>query len=140
MMPRPFVLGLVAGVLLPGVLVLVLAVSGDLGGYLQQSRGYAMLPLLAPLGVLAFLLGWNLFDRFQVPRMGGAFTLGLLVAGSLAGTLILWISSPERPFVNRFVFSTFGGPLVCGFWLWIGGVLGYAARQQRVTHALSRGS
>ena len=139
-MPRPFALGMISGTLLPAVVLVVLALSGELGGYLQQSRGYAMLPLFAPLGVLAFFLGWNFFDRFQVPRMGAAFSLGLLVAGSLAGALILWVSSPERPSLNRFIFSTFGGPLVCGFWLWIGGVLGYAARQQRVTQALSRGS
>jgi len=137
---RPFLWGLVAGLLLPALVVLALAIRGDLSGYLQQSRGYAMLPLLAPLGILAFFLGWSLFDRFQVPRMGAAFSLGLLVAGSLAGTAILWVSSPERPTLNRLVFSTFGGPLLCGFWLWIGGVLGYAFRQQRVTRSTSRGS
>ncbi len=138
MKPRPFALGLIAGALLPAFVVLALAIGDDLSGYLEQSRGYAMLPLLAPLGILAFFLGWTMFDRFQVPRMGASFSLGLLVAGSLTGTLILWVSSPERPLVNRLVFSTFGGPLVCGFWLWIGGIVGYAWRQQRATRSLMR--
>jgi hypothetical protein len=135
---RPFLLGIVAGFALPALVVAILFATGSLSGYLVDSRGYTMMPLLAPLGLLSFFLGWRLFDRLQVPRMGASFSLGVLVAGSLAGSLILYASSAERPFVNRIVFSTFGGPLLVGFWLWIGAVLGYAFRQQRALRTLSR--
>lgn len=137
MTPRSFVLGVIGGVVLPSLVLIVLAAMGRLGGYFEQSRGYALLPVFAPLGVLAFFLGWRLFERLQVPRMGASFSLGLLVAGSLVGSLVLWLSSPERPTGNRLVFSVFGGPLVLGFWLWIGGILGYAWRQQRALRTLA---
>lgn len=137
-MKRPFWWGVGLGVLLPSLVAGVLFVAGRFEDYMVASRGYALLPWFVPLGFAASALGWALYPRFTTPRAGSAFALGLLVGGTAAGTLLLWASSGERSFVNRLVFSVFGGPLVCGFWVWIGGILGYAAKQQRATRTVSQ--
>ena len=62
---------------------------------------------------------------------GRGFAFGTLVSGSFVGMLLLWVSTPDRPLGNRLMFSLFGGPLLLGFWLWIGAIVGYAVRQNR---------
>lgn len=128
---RPSLHGALAGVLLPILVLGVLAAAGRLPDYLAASRGYALLTWFAPLGFATFLLAWWFAPRYPTRNAGAAFAVGALVASSLLGSVVLWWSAPERPGPNRFVFSLFGGPLVLGFWLWIGALLGHAFRQQR---------
>jgi hypothetical protein len=139
MRPHPVRTGVLAALALLSALVMVLAVSGNLAQYLVSSRAYALLPWTASLGFAAFALGWGLFDHYQAPGDGNKFAVGLLLGGSLAASALLWISGGERPLVNRMVFSMFGGPMLLGFWLWIGAIVGYSWRQQRAGRRSAEG-
>ena len=133
--PSPVQMGLLLGYMVPMLVFAPSLFLGRLAPFFSGGRSYplvfTLLPffflLLIPGAGLGFLASKMLADRRDVWR----FDVGLLGGGSVAGSLFLWAGNMDYPFLNRVGVAVFGGIMLCGFWMWIGALLGAATRLEK---------
>jgi hypothetical protein len=113
----------------------MLAPAHLLGNLPQLVAGHGtvfLLPVLSLVlvpGLLAGALGARLLpSRSHAWR----YLVGLFAGGSLVPTLLLWVDGHDLELWPRLGQALFGGPLLGGFWLWLGGLLGTSAAYARM--------
>ncbi len=127
----PVAHGLVVGYALPVLVLLPALLWGALPTVLDQGRAHLLLPVLVPLMAPAFFVGvvaaYLYPDRQHTWRFGG----GLFLGGSLAASTFLWFGAPQTDPLRRAVLIVFGGPILAGFWLFVGALLGMTVAYHR---------
>lgn len=123
--PRgPLVQGLLLGYGLPLLAIAPTLASGAFNEFLHGARVYFLLPafvlLLFPSALGAALLAPHYRTRQAVWRL----SVGAFLGGSAAGAVLLAASTMDIPLLRQVGTSIFGGPLLVGFWTWLGAFLG----------------
>lgn len=120
---RPIVQGFALGALLPLLVGMPALLWGGLSQVRSAAGAYFLLPwfslLALPAGLGAALLQRDYRDRQALWRLSS----GLLLGGSAVGAFLLWATTGGTPLAQRVGLSLFGGVMLAGFWVWIGGFL-----------------
>lgn len=129
---RPVVAGAVVGVALPLAVVAPAVLWGHFERVQAGANVYYLLPLFALLALPGALAGSVFAHRHPDRRRIFRFATGLLLGGWLGGALLLFTSTADTEPLNRLGLSLFGGVMLVGFWMWLGGFIGgYLALEQR---------
>lgn len=124
MKQTPLLAGSGVGFLLPLLILAPAFLWGPLIPILDDGRVYFLLPALALLLVPGIFAG-QLAARYAVDRRAAwRFATGLLLGASVAAAILLWRGSSDADALQRVIIALFGGPILAGFWLWLGAVLG----------------
>ena len=138
MKSTPVVFGVLVGLVVPVLLLAPAFFWGPLADVLAGGRVYFLLPALAlllfPGGFAGSLAAYYAEDR----RTAWRFVSGLFFGSSLAAALLLWGGSADAELLQRALIAVFGGPILAGFWMWLGGVLGLSIGYGRKERAESR--
>lgn len=122
----PFVQGTIAGLALPGAVLIVLAFAGELRAWLVEGAVYGLMPLFALLGVASYALTRRLKAAYA--RRGQralSFTHGLLVGSWVVGAALMWSAMPGRDPSARLLSAASGGVMLVAFWVWVGSILAH---------------
>lgn len=126
--------GIAFGYALPLFVVGPALFWGDLVQVLADHRTYYLLPSMTLLAFPSGLAGYALARVWAQRRDAWRFGLGAFVGASAAAALLFWAGGAGYPLRARIVTAVFGGPLLAGFWVWLGlllgSTLGYARRER----------
>jgi hypothetical protein len=124
MKPAPLLLGVLIGLVIPLLVLAPAFFLGPLVAVLEGGRVYFLLPALALLLIPGVFAGQLAAHYAPDRRAAWRFSSGLFFGASLAAALLLWRGSSDVDVLQRLVIAAFGGPILAGFWLWLGSVLG----------------
>lgn len=130
--PSPLRTGTLLGFVFPFLVLAPSAFWGPLADVITANRTYGLMPALALLIVPGAAVGFLAASRVPTRRDGWRLAAGILLGGSLAGAFLLWIGAGELAPMRRLVMALFGGPLLAGFWPWLGALLGLASGYGRL--------
>lgn len=149
-MKRALVQGTAVGAALPVAVILALFWAGALDVYVGEKRAFHLLPFFTFLALPAGFAAVAAAQRYDSRKETWRFLTGLMLGGSLIGSVLLLFgydprgSALESYFGEqgtdaslpvRIIGVLFGGVFLIGFWLWLGGFLGAAsgyARRERL--------
>lgn len=123
--------GAAIGYALPWLVLAPALFAQRLDAYFVQGRVVLLLPWLFLLAIPAGIAGSAFAAATQDRRRAWRFAAGILLGGSLAGSVLVAASASSAALASRVGMVAFGGTFLAGFWLWLGTLMGLAVEFNR---------
>jgi len=131
MKSNPVLIGVLIGLVVPIVILAPAFFWGPLASLLDEGKVYFLLPALALLLVPGGFAG-HVAARLAPDRQAAwRFVTGLFFGSSVAAAVLLWRGAGDVDILQRFLIAVFGGPILAGFWMWLGAILGLSTGYAR---------